>query len=162
MAHLGDSYVAFEKVVTAEMSSLYGTALRLTRNPSDAEDLVADTVANAWAAKDSLKDQNKVRPWLFRIMTNGYISDYRRRSSSPEIGAQIGHVGMVREILARVRDELATRDPDSPPPRIIATGGHAELIAAGLPEIEAIEPHLTLDGLRLIGNLNTAASSTHE
>jgi RNA polymerase sigma-70 factor (ECF subfamily) len=89
MARLGDSYAVFEKVVTAEMGSLYGTALRLTRNPSDAEDLVAETVASAWAAQESLKDHAKVRPWLFRILTNSYISDYRKRGTSPEIEAKI-------------------------------------------------------------------------
>ena len=89
MARLGDSYAVFEKIVTAEMGSLYGTALRLTRNPSDAEDLVAETIAKAWAAQDSLNDTAKARPWLFRIMTNSYISDYRKRGTSPEIEAQI-------------------------------------------------------------------------
>ncbi|MEN8197183.1 MAG: sigma-70 family RNA polymerase sigma factor [Pseudomonadota bacterium] len=89
MARLGDSYALFERIVTAEMRSLYGTALRLTRNPSEAEDLVAETVARAWAAQDSLKDPKKARPWLFRIMTNSYISDYRKRGASPEIEAQI-------------------------------------------------------------------------
>ena len=89
MARSGDSYAVFEKIVTAEMGSLYGTALRLTRNPSDAEDLVAETVAKAWGALDSLTDTGKARPWLFRIMTNSYISDYRRRRAAPEIEAQI-------------------------------------------------------------------------
>jgi len=89
MARSGDSYAVFEKIVTAEMGGLYGTALRLTRNPSDAEDLVAETVAKAWGALDSLTDTGKARPWLFRIMTNSYISDYRRRRAAPEIEAQI-------------------------------------------------------------------------
>jgi len=89
MARSGDSYAVFEKIVTAEMGSLYGTALRLTRNPSDAEDLVAETVAKAWGALDSLTDTGKARPWLFRIMTYSYISDYRRRRAAPEIEAQI-------------------------------------------------------------------------
>lgn len=89
MARPGDSYDLFERVVTGEMGSLYGTALRLTRNPSDAEDLVAETVAKAWAAQNSLNDPAKARPWLFRIMTNCYISTYRKRGTSPEIEAQI-------------------------------------------------------------------------
>lgn len=89
MAESGDSYASFEEMVTAEMSSLYGTALRLTRNPPEAEDLVAETVAKAWGGRDSLADMSKARPWLFRIMTNCYVSDYRKRRSAPEIDAQL-------------------------------------------------------------------------
>lgn len=84
-----NSYSGFEAMVTAEMGSLYGTALRLTRNPSEAEDLVAETIAKAWGARDSLTDMGKARPWLFRIMTNHYISDHRKRRAAPEIEAQI-------------------------------------------------------------------------
>ncbi len=83
------NHAGFEEIVTAEMGSLYGTALRLTRNPSEAEDLVAETIAKAWGARDSLTDRAKARPWLFRIMTNHYISDYRKRRAAPEIEAQI-------------------------------------------------------------------------
>jgi len=57
----------------------------------------------------------------------------------------------------QITHEMMEHDDDCPEPKIIATGGHAELIAAGLPEIERIEPHLTLDGLRIIGNLNRLA-----
>lgn len=88
MARPGDNYAIFEKIVAAEMGSLYGAALRLTRNPSEAEDLVAETVAKAWGAQDSLADPDKARPWLFRIMTNSYISDYRKRRAALEIEAQ--------------------------------------------------------------------------
>ena len=70
-------------------------------------------------------------------------------------GAVHGYRGMVREILTQITHELNELDSECPEPEIIATGGHAELIAAGLPEIERVIPHLTLDGLRIIGNLNT-------
>jgi len=73
----------FEKGVMAEMDSLYGTALRLTRNSGQAEELVAETVARAWAALGSLKDRARFRPWLFRILTNLFISEYRKRSGAP-------------------------------------------------------------------------------
>ncbi len=66
-------------------------------------------------------------------------------------GAVYGYRGLVREILARVRQE-AFRRTDV---RIVATGGYAQLIARSLPEIEAVHPRLTLEGLRIIGNLNT-------
>jgi type III pantothenate kinase len=64
-------------------------------------------------------------------------------------GAVYGYRGLVRQILAEIRDELAEKRV-----RVIATGGYAELIAAGLPEIDVVRPNLTLEGLRIIGELN--------
>ncbi|MDQ6626166.1 MAG: type III pantothenate kinase [Verrucomicrobiota bacterium] len=65
-------------------------------------------------------------------------------------GAIYGYRGLVREILARIRAESFPRGKV----RVIATGGYAKLIAQQLPEIEAVHEGLTLDGLRLIANLN--------
>ena len=66
-------------------------------------------------------------------------------------GAVHGYRGLVREILDRVREEL----PSEAQPTIIATGGYAELIAAGLPEIEVVDSLFTLRGLAAIGTLNS-------
>ena len=65
-------------------------------------------------------------------------------------GAIYGYRGLVREIISRIRAESFARSKV----RVVATGGYAELIANQLPEIEAVHPGLTLDGLRLIANLN--------
>ena len=65
-------------------------------------------------------------------------------------GAIYGYRGLVREILGRIRDEAFPRREV----RIVATGGYAELIARALPEIEAVHPGLTLEGLRIVANLN--------
>jgi type III pantothenate kinase len=65
-------------------------------------------------------------------------------------GAIFGYRGLVREILAQIRHEAFGRHR----PMIVATGGYAQLIAARMPIITAIRPHLTLEGLRIIGNLN--------
>jgi type III pantothenate kinase len=65
-------------------------------------------------------------------------------------GAVYGYRGLVRGILERVGDELGKT-----PPRVIATGGYAALIAEGLPEIETVVPNLTIEGLRIIGCLNS-------
>jgi type III pantothenate kinase len=65
-------------------------------------------------------------------------------------GAVYGYRGLVREIIARVAAEAFPKRQV----RVVATGGYAELIAHRLPEIEAVHPGLTLEGLRLIGNLN--------
>src|SRR6266511_3942885 len=65
-------------------------------------------------------------------------------------GAVFGYRGLVREILARIRAEQFRRKKVY----VVATGGYARLIAGGLPEIGVIRPHLTLEGLRLVANLN--------
>lgn len=65
-------------------------------------------------------------------------------------GAVFGYRGLVREILIRVSLENFPRSK----PRIVATGGYAQLIARKLPEIEAVHPNLTLEGLRIIANRN--------
>lgn len=66
-------------------------------------------------------------------------------------GAVIGYRGLVREIIARIKAERFARKKV----HVIATGGYADLIAAHLPEIDAVHPNLTLEGLRIIGNLNS-------
>ena len=65
-------------------------------------------------------------------------------------GAIFGYRGLVKEILAKISAESSGRRQA----QVVATGGYAQLIAARLPEIGAVRPHLTLEGLRIIGNLN--------
>lgn len=73
----------FSRRVKENMDALYGVALRLTGSGADAEDLVAESVAKAWLAIDSLDDRNRFRPWVFRILRNCFISGYRKRSIRP-------------------------------------------------------------------------------
>ncbi|MEJ2142298.1 MAG: sigma-70 family RNA polymerase sigma factor [Gammaproteobacteria bacterium] len=73
----------FSNCIEQNMDSLYALALRLTRNPADAEDLVADSVVKAWSAVNTLNDRNRFRPWIFRILHNRFISDYRKKSVRP-------------------------------------------------------------------------------
>src|SRR5713101_7259107 len=65
-------------------------------------------------------------------------------------GAVLGYRGLVREILARIRSEQFPGKSVM----VVATGGYARLIAGKLPELGVIVPHLTLEGLRIVGNLN--------
>jgi type III pantothenate kinase len=65
-------------------------------------------------------------------------------------GAVFGYRGLVREILGRIRAEQFPRKKLY----IVATGGYAQLIAGQLPEIGVVRPHLTLEGLRIVANLN--------
>lgn len=60
------------------MDRLYGTALRLTRRRADAEDLVADALTKAWTRLGSLEDLQSFEKWIFRILTNTFLSDRRR------------------------------------------------------------------------------------
>ncbi len=66
-------------------------------------------------------------------------------------GAVFGYRGLVKELIARIKAEAFPGNRV----RIVATGGYAELIAAEVPEIEAVHPHLTLEGLRIAANINS-------
>lgn len=70
----------FEQVVERLMDRLYGAALRLTRDPDDAEDIVAETIGTAWRRLDQLRDEQRLEGWLFRILNNTFVGAWRRRS----------------------------------------------------------------------------------
>lgn len=65
------------------MDPLYRLASRLTGNNADAEDLVAEAVTKAWTSFGTLEDRSRFRPWLFRILHNRFIDDYRKKSVRP-------------------------------------------------------------------------------
>lgn len=67
----------FGERVEALLPELYGAALRLCRDRTQAEDLVADAVAKAWEALASLEDRASFRAWVFRILNNAFISECR-------------------------------------------------------------------------------------
>jgi RNA polymerase sigma-70 factor (ECF subfamily) len=73
----------FSRGIEEHMDSMYSVARRLTRNDADAEDLVAESVARAWQAIGSLEDRSRFRPWMFRILHNCFISDYRKKAVRP-------------------------------------------------------------------------------
>ncbi|MEX0731761.1 MAG: sigma-70 family RNA polymerase sigma factor [Aquisalimonadaceae bacterium] len=75
----------FEDEVSRLMDRLYGTALRLTRDPDDAEDIVAETVGQAWSQLDKLRDPQHFEGWLFRILNNTFVSAWRRRKARNEV-----------------------------------------------------------------------------
>jgi RNA polymerase sigma-70 factor (ECF subfamily) len=63
--------------------SLYSTALRMTRNKSDAEDLVQETYLRAYRGFDGYAEGTNLRAWLFRILTNAFINSYRAKQRRP-------------------------------------------------------------------------------
>ena len=78
---------AFETEALALIDRLYGAALGMTRRPADAEDLVQETYAKAFAAQDSFQPGTNLKAWLYRILTNTYISHYRKAQRSPQISS---------------------------------------------------------------------------
>jgi RNA polymerase sigma-70 factor (ECF subfamily) len=77
----------FDKSVQREalgwIDGLYGAALRLTRNPADAEDLVQDTYLKAFTSSARFKPGTNLRAWLFTILHNHFLNDRRRAKGSP-------------------------------------------------------------------------------
>jgi RNA polymerase sigma-70 factor (ECF subfamily) len=73
----------FESDALPYLDQLYGTALRMTRNTADAEDLVQETFAKAFSAFGSYQQGTNLRAWLFRILRNTYINAYRKAQRAP-------------------------------------------------------------------------------
>lgn len=74
----------FEELALPLLDQLYGAALRLTRNPQDAEDLVQETYAKAFAAFHQFTPGTNVKAWLYRILNNAFISNYRKAQRRPK------------------------------------------------------------------------------
>nr|WP_228816420.1 sigma-70 family RNA polymerase sigma factor [Nocardia transvalensis] len=73
----------FERDALPLLDQLYGAALRMTRNPADAEDLVQETYAKAYQGFRSFREGTNLRAWLYRILTNTYINSYRKKQRQP-------------------------------------------------------------------------------
>jgi len=74
----------FERDVLPYLDQLYAAARRMTRNPADAEDLVQETAAKAYAAFHQFQEGTNLKAWLFRILTNTFINTYRKRQREPQ------------------------------------------------------------------------------
>jgi RNA polymerase sigma-70 factor (ECF subfamily) len=73
----------FERDAMPLIDQLYGAALRMTRNPADAEDLVQETYLKAYSAFATFRAGTNLKAWLYRILTNTYINSYRKRQRQP-------------------------------------------------------------------------------
>ena len=73
----------FENVAFEHMDSLYSTALRLTRNRQDSEDLVQDTYLKAYQYYHSFQPGTNFRAWIFRILMNTFINNYHKKARTP-------------------------------------------------------------------------------
>src|SRR5581483_11512047 len=74
----------FADLAMEHMGSLYTAALRMTRNPADAEDLVQETYLKAYRAFGSFQEGTNLKAWLYKILTNTFINSYRSRKRRPE------------------------------------------------------------------------------
>ena len=81
--HTADRRKAFETEALPHMDALYRTALRMTKNATDAEDLVQETFVKAYRFWEKFELGSNCRAWLFKIMTNIFINDYRAKSRNP-------------------------------------------------------------------------------
>ena len=75
----------FERDVLPLLPSLYGAAVRMTRDRTDAEDLVQETYLRAFRGFSGFKEGTNLKAWLYRILTNSYINTYRKKQRSPQI-----------------------------------------------------------------------------
>lgn len=73
----------FEEEIIPHLDALYNFALRLTSDPNDAEDLVQDTIVKAYRFFSSYEKGTNAKAWLFRILKNSYINNYRKKSKQP-------------------------------------------------------------------------------
>jgi len=73
----------FETDAMQYAPQLYSAALRMTRNPADAEDVVQETFLKAYRAYDSYTEGTNLKAWLYRILTNTYINKYRKKQRRP-------------------------------------------------------------------------------
>jgi RNA polymerase sigma-70 factor (ECF subfamily) len=93
------------------MDALYRTALRMTRNQADAEDLVQDTYLRATRSIGRYREGAGIRAWLFRILTNAYIDRYRRRQREPETVELVDEGGLYDRFLESRQGESAGDGP---------------------------------------------------
>ena len=73
----------FERDALPILPSLYGAAMRMTRNPSDAEDLIQETFLRAYRGFRGFTEGTNLKAWLYRILTNTFINSYRKRQREP-------------------------------------------------------------------------------
>jgi len=121
----------FERDVLPLLPSLYGAALRMTRNPADAEDLVQDTYLRAFRGFSGFAEGTNLKAWLYRILTNSFINTYRKKQRQPQtvegpddldewylfdkLGGRNVELSAETEVLDRIPDEAVKSALESLP-----------------------------------------------
>lgn len=102
----------FEALTMEHLDALYGAALRLTRSPRDAEDLVQDTYLKAFRFFDSFERGTNIKAWLFKIQTNTFINKYRRKVKEREL-AEAPPEDVVLDRFVSSENYLALKEPEN-------------------------------------------------
>ncbi len=97
--------IEFSKLIEPHLTSLYNTALRMTRNQHDAEDLVQDALYKAYRAMDQFQKNTNFRAWIFRILVNTFITAYRKAVKQPQ---KISYDDLEEFFLFKRLDETAS------------------------------------------------------
>ena len=121
----------FERDVLPLLPNLYAAALRMTRNPADAEDLVQDTYLRAFRGFSGFKEGTNLKAWLYRILTNSFINTYRKKQRQPQtvegpddidewylfdkLGGRNVEVSAETEVLDKIPDEAVKAALESLP-----------------------------------------------
>src|SRR5690242_2879641 len=90
----------FEETALPHMDALYGTALRLTRNERDAEDLVQDTVLRAYRFWHKFEPGTNCKAWLFKILSNTFINRYHKGKRDQELAVAAADEAATQDILS--------------------------------------------------------------
>jgi RNA polymerase sigma-70 factor, ECF subfamily len=120
----------FEREALPHVPALYGAAMRLTRQPDDANDLVQETLMKAWRAFDSYTADTNCKAWLFRILTNTFINKYRRKTKEREILEGNERIAAEHE-LVHLPSKRAFLDPEG----ALADRSLADEVLAALEEV---------------------------
>ncbi|MBI4260094.1 MAG: sigma-70 family RNA polymerase sigma factor [Actinobacteria bacterium] len=112
-AALGELRDRFERDALALLPSLYAGALRLTRNPSDAEDLVQETFLRAYRGFGGFEEGTNLKAWLYRILTNTFINAYRKRQREPATVPVSGDETDDRSLFDRLAEDSLTESAEA-------------------------------------------------
>jgi len=117
--HATDDHTKFEQEVVPYMRKLYPAALRMTRNPSDAEDLIQETFARAYVAFHQFSPGTNLSAWLYRILANTFINTRRKRRREPaqslfsELGELLIPESLLSQAARSAEEEALDRLADS-------------------------------------------------
>jgi RNA polymerase sigma-70 factor (ECF subfamily) len=102
----------FEREALPHLDALYGTAMRLTRHPRDAEDLVQDALLRAYRFWGQFEQGTNCKAWLFKILTNTFINRYHKARRDQELALQVAAEEDVNESVVSQEAHERSRDPE--------------------------------------------------
>jgi RNA polymerase sigma-70 factor (ECF subfamily) len=102
----------FEREALPHLDALFGTAIRLTRNEKDAEDLVQDTVLRAYRFWGKFEKGTNCKAWLFKILTNTFINRYHKGKREQELALAAAAEESVTQDILTHEAQSAARDPE--------------------------------------------------